>query len=58
MIKNILNVEKIKVLEKADQKHINGGSLSFDCIPQIIDCDKHRDCCSGKCHLHWGICAF
>jgi len=68
MIKNILNLEKVRILKKEQQKSINGGF--FGCQPQIIQCYSDRDClpCSSRCGFTIdingeptfisGVCAF
>ncbi|WP_074410258.1 MULTISPECIES: hypothetical protein [Aquimarina] len=60
MIKNILNVEKIKVLKKEEQKSVNAGSFASDCLPEIRPCRSNDDCCTtcNTTGIFKGLCAF
>ncbi len=63
MIKNILNLERVTILKKTEQKSINGGSLDPVC-PQFLPCWSNRDCPCGTCGVRIGdfyiddLCAF
>ncbi len=63
MIKNILNLEKVTVLKKEQQKSINGGF--WGCQPEFRECRTDRDCPCGGCGMYIegiglieGLCAY
>ncbi|EZH75809.1 hypothetical protein ATO12_03205 [Aquimarina atlantica] len=63
MIKNILNLDKVILLKKEQQKSINAGSFDRGC-PQFRACWKDSDCPCGGCGVTIGghyiddLCAF